>query len=95
MRIKKIEHNEELQDIVMETSSNKVLYPVILTISKWFKESKIKAYPTSVGPTFGGNLIRYFIYVDEDGNKLNDRHSERINQWCHAQSFEYKSKNTV
>ena len=76
-------------DTVIELKKNTLtLYPVTITVKKWFSKPKtINCYPTNYGPTYWGPDIVFFIYVDENGERLPDNISEQINNWCRVQQL--------
>ena len=65
------------------------LYPIILTTKKLFcKERQLEVFPTSYGPTYWGKNIVFFYYMDENGNQMNEKLSQQLNNFC----FNYKLK---
>jgi hypothetical protein len=90
MKIIKIEKLNDTNKIL--TLGYRKLYPVLLTLQNWYgKKKEIKAFPTSVGPTFGGPNILYFYYCDEVGCRLDDKYeygfSEQINNFLATTEF--------
>lgn len=64
---------------IIETTYGRKLTTVLITYKVWFKEKTIKAYPTLIGPTYGGEFINYFYFTDELGERLDC--SEQINSF--------------
>ena len=89
MKIVKI---EIVDGIGLITGHGHKLFPVKLTLRNWLgKEKEIKAFPTNIGPTFGGPNILYFYYCDETGKRLKDEYSEQINNYIKVLYFELEN----
>ena len=81
MKITKIEVDVNSSVLTM-VSDDRKLQTVDLTLKNfWGTETKVKAFPTTHGPTYGSGNIQYFYFTNELGEEFDDDISKQINNF--------------